>query len=67
LFLLALFAHFFPWRAGTGSASGFAHDGVGDVVGFALFGVVRIADGGLGLKEAGTQELLHGLIADELL
>jgi len=35
---------------------------VGDIVGFAFFAVVGIADGELGLDVAGAQELLYGLI-----
>jgi hypothetical protein len=67
LFQLAFFAHFRAFGAGAGSASGFAHDGAGDVVGFAFFGVVGIADGELSLKETGAKKLLHGLVAGELL
>src|SRR6266513_1863748 len=52
LFLLALFTHFFAGRAGAGCAGVLTHDGAGDVVGFAFFGVVRIAHGELGLEEA---------------
>ena len=62
--MLALFAHFFAGRAGAGSACGFAHDGAGDIVGFALLRVVGIADGELGLDVAGTEKLLDRLVAN---
>ena len=65
--MLALFAHFFAGRAGARRASGFAHDGIGDAVGFLLFGVIGIADGELGLKKPGAKELPHGLVTGELL
>ena len=63
LFLLALFAHFCAGRAGTWDTGGFAHDGAGNVVGFALFGVVGIVDGELGLDQTGAKEVLDGLVA----
>jgi hypothetical protein len=71
LFLMALFAHLAVARAGTwrrcrGAGVG-AHDGVGDVVGFAFRGVVDAADSELGLDLPRANELLHGLVADLLL
>jgi hypothetical protein len=64
LLLLALFAHFFAGRAGAGSAGGFAHDVVRDLVGFAFFGIAGIADGKLGLDETGTKKMLDSLVAN---
>jgi hypothetical protein len=44
-----------------------AHDGLGDIVGFAFCGVVGVADGELGLDQAGAQEVLDGLVASVVL
>lgn len=71
LFLLALFALFAAAGAGARRQRErpgvTAHDHVGDVVGFALFGIVGVTDGEFGLKEARAEELLDGLISGLLL
>jgi hypothetical protein len=44
-----------------------AHNGVGNIVGFAFFRIVGVADSELGLDKAGAQEFLNGLIPRLLL
>ena len=44
-----------------------AHDGVSDLVGFALFGIVGMTDRELGANESRAQQILHRLIAGLLL
>jgi hypothetical protein len=44
-----------------------AHNAIGNMISFALFRIIRLAYGELGVNDACAQQLLHGLIANLLL
>jgi hypothetical protein len=71
--LLAFFAWLiFTFAAGTGrcrdAVAGMrAHNAIGGCIGLLLLGIVGLANGEFGMDDAGAQQLLHGLVAGQLL
>ena len=71
LLLLALRAHLATLSAGAwgvgGEGCGSAHNRVRDIIGFALLGVIGVADSEFRLNDAGAKKLLDSLISGLLL